>query len=251
MDGTALAFAAFAAMLPRHCRAADSASAHCQLAPAAPITRAALRTQERTAARATTPMAQLRRLRIDSARRQRVAQRARRDGALRRHRRARRRELRRQARRHLRADRPQRRRQDHAVQLPEPAVPVPGRRHPVRRQVDHQRADAPIAGLGMGRTFQNLAMFRTHAGARERHGRRALPLVVGLPVERAAAAARVGRGAAPARARRQDHGRPGADAVARTARSATCPSARRSAWSSRARWPPSRSCCCWTSRPPA
>ena len=46
-----------------------------------------------------------------------------------------------------------------------------------------------IAGLGMGRTFQNLAMFRTHAGARERHGRRALPLVVGLPVQRAAAAA--------------------------------------------------------------
>ena len=30
-----------------------------------------------------------------------------------------------------------------------------------------------IAGLGIGRTFQNLALFRTHERARQRHGRRA------------------------------------------------------------------------------
>jgi branched-chain amino acid transport system ATP-binding protein len=58
-------------------------------------------------------------------------------------------------------DRPQRRRQDHAVQLHEPPVPVPGRRHPVRRPSLTQVPQHRIAGLGLGRTFQNLAMFRT------------------------------------------------------------------------------------------
>ena len=78
-------------------------------------------------------------------------------------------------RRHLRPDRPQRRRQDHAVQLHEPAVPVPGRRHPARGPVAHRRADPPHRRRSAsGRTFQNLAMFRTLHGHRQRDGRRAL-----------------------------------------------------------------------------
>ena len=106
-----------------------------------------------------------------------------------------------------------------------------------------------MAGLGIGRTFQNLALFRTltvrqniTVGTNCRRGTGWLAHALRLPAvarEESAQAARVdelidllhlgGVAEVPA----------------------NCPSARRSAWSSRARWPRRRASCCWTNRPAA
>ena len=73
-----------------------------------------------------------------------------------------------------RADRPERRRQDDAVQLP---LAASTRRAPATscsraaRSSTARRTASPA--LGIGRTFQNLALFRTMTVLRERDGRRA------------------------------------------------------------------------------
>ena len=87
---------------------------------------------------------------------------SRRHRPLRRHRRARRRLVRGRARPDLRPDRPERRRQDHAVQLPEPALPARAAATSCSRAATCWTLPRHrIAALGIGRTFQNLALFRT------------------------------------------------------------------------------------------
>ncbi len=177
-----------------------------------PITRPAARRRPHPAC----PQAQHGRTRQRNhsiVRRQFLAQRARRVGSLWRHRGARQRELRCRSRRHLRPDRPQRSGQDHAVQLHEPAVSVPGRRHPARGPIAHQRADPPHRDA-RPRAHVSEPGDVPHAHRhRQRDGRGAFALLVRLRVERAAAAQGRRRGSSPARTRARDHGLPRPAAV--------------------------------------
>jgi len=52
---------------------------------------------------------------------------------------------------------PKRRRQDHALQLPEPALPAERRRHSHGRREHPDPPPHRIAEIGIGRTFQNVA----------------------------------------------------------------------------------------------
>jgi hypothetical protein len=87
--------------------------------------------------------------------------------------------------------------------------------------------------------------------ARQRDGRRALPLVVRLLPPARCGCRRSRRGTRAARAGRRDHGLPEAQPYRSRPPPATCPSPSRSGSNWAARWPPSPSCCCSTSRPPA
>ena len=123
--------------------------------------------------------------------------RARRRCALRRRGGAERRVVRCRAPADLRPDRAERLGQDHAVQLHQ--------RHLSRERRATSRSTAAgcaglarhrMAGLGIGRTFQNLALFRTHERARQRAGRRAPPRSFRLHRQCAAPAGGAARGTA-------------------------------------------------------
>jgi branched-chain amino acid transport system permease protein len=107
-----------------------------------------------------------------------------------------------------------------------------------------------VCERGMGRTFQNLRLFgelsvldNVRVG---RHGRMHNGFWSSLL-------------ALPAARREETAARSHALALlqlvgwvgARTRRPAACPTACNAGWNWRARWPPSRSCCCWTSPPQA
>ncbi len=118
---------------------------------------------------------------------------------------------------------------------------------------DGQSLDATpvhrVADLGIGRTFQNLAMFGTmsveqnvmvgaHCRTRAGFGSSALRLPS------------VAREEVRVRERARETLTWLGSTRTRTVRSATCRSACRSASNWRARWSPIRSCCCSTNRPP-
>ena len=95
----------------------------------------------------------------------------------------------------VRPDRPQRRRQDHPVQLPVPAVPVPGRLDPVRGPLARRGAASRHRQPGH-RTHIPEPRAVPHAhGAGERHARRPLPHPRWLSRLCAALAGRSPRGA--------------------------------------------------------
>ena len=105
-----------------------------------------------------------------------------------------------------------------------------------------------IAALGIGRTFQNLALFASMSvldnvmvGCHCRTASGFFANALRLPGVAA-------RGATRPRRRRASWCTSSASMRSPTRRSPTCRSARRSASSWRARWRPSRSCCCSTSR---
>ena len=108
-----------------------------------------------------------------------------------------------------------------------------------------------IPELGIGRTFQNVALFDHMSRARQRQGRLPQPHLDGLHHQRLAPAATRARGAPHHRARAGARRLHGPRSLRATARPAACRSRCASASSWRARLPATRSCCCSMSRRPA
>ena len=147
--------------------------------------------------------------------------------------------------------RPERRRQVDDVQRP--VGRLQGRRGRRCASATH-RADQmrphQIAGSGGPRVPEHRAVGRADR-RREPHARPPPPDQGRVPRRRAAAAAGHPRGQAARRARRGDRRVPRARRQAAHARSASCPTATRSASRSPGRCAPSPACCCSTSRSPA
>ena len=100
-----------------------------------------------------------------------------------------------------------------------------------------------IAGLGLGRTFQNLAMFRTHDRHRQRDGRRALRARSAGFVRARCGCRRWARRKRGLRERAHEiMDYLGLPPVAQPARRRPAVRRRRSASSWAARWPPTPSC---------
>ena len=109
--------------------------------------------------------------------------------------------------------------------------------------------DMVVAGLG--RTFQNIRLFKTMTAARERQGGNAFP----APRDAAGRRPATARGTVARRRKRIDRHAAGwpswASRASRARRPATWRTATSAGWKSPAPWPASRHCSCWTSRPPA
>ena len=174
-------------------------------------------------------------------------------GALRRHCGARRRLLRRCAGADRRADRPQRRGQDHALQLPVAALHL--RAKATSCSKDTRILAQPrhaIAELGIGRTFQNVALFDRMSVLRQCQGGLPPPHLDRLHHQRPCACrTRDGEERRITERARGADRLHGPQAVRATSGRRTSASGRRSAWSWRARWPAIRSCSCSTNPQPA
>ena len=120
-----------------------------------------------------------------------------------------------------------------------------------RGQVVTGRKKHEITRMGIARTFQNIRLFpemtaleNVLVGADAHHQTSVLSALFRLP--------RYWREEREGRERSMELLRfVGIDGAVRRASPATCPTASSGGWRSPGRWPPSRACSAWTSRPPA
>ncbi len=157
-----------------------------------------------------------------------------------------------------RPDRPQRRRQDHLLQLhhrhlrrrPTGDVVISPARAANSRRINGLQAQ-PGHGAGHGPDLPEHPPVPGDDGPGERHDRPPLPDQRRRPGRGPAAAARPGgrsRRSSTRATRLLEQDRPGRRRWTSWPR--TSPTAPSAAWRSPGPWPPSPSCCCWTSRRP-
>ena len=170
---------------------------------------------------------------------------------VRRPRRRQRRQLHRAARQGRVADRPERRRQDDVLQHAHRRLQADGGHDHVPRRGRHRQAAARDHRARHRAHVPEHPPLPEHDGARER-ARRHAHAAAGEPLRLDPAHAGVqARGGERARSARSSCSSSPACAARRTRPRRTCRTATSGGSRSRARSPPSRSCCCSTSRPPA
>ena len=152
---------------------------------------------------------------------------------------------------HRRPDRSERRRQDHAVQLPEPALPAGARRHPAGRPVACAAARPPTSPPSASGAPSRPRPVRLDVGPRQRQSRRPRPRPQRPPGRRARPCPRRATRGARIRRDRARHARlrrPGS--VAERPAASLSLGARKRVELARA-LAADRSSCCSTSRPAA